>query len=139
MAEPQAINSEEELQQWVREQFQHANKHLAENGVLFESVNTEECRYLAPFVAVWKIKSTDGKQWWVVSGDLPTNYMSVSAAKTAREAIRHFSFAWQMKADDLIAKHANDPMQQEFANLLINKAENLYRVQEDDSLWQDQP
>ena len=58
--------SEAQLSEWVREQYQRANKHLAEQGVLFESVATEECRYLAPVVAVWKIKSTEGKYYWVL-------------------------------------------------------------------------
>lgn len=48
-------HDQEQLAQWVREQFQKANKHLAENGVLFESVVIEDSRYLAPMVAVWKI------------------------------------------------------------------------------------
>ena len=33
--------SDEERATWVREQFQKANKFLAENGVLFDSVITE--------------------------------------------------------------------------------------------------
>jgi len=40
--------SDEERATWVREQFQKANKFLAENGVLFDSVITEESRYLMP-------------------------------------------------------------------------------------------
>ena len=40
--------SEEQRAEWVREQFQKANKFLAENGVLFDSVTTEESRYLMP-------------------------------------------------------------------------------------------
>ena len=43
--------SDEERATWVREQFQKANKFLAENGVLFDSVVTEESRYLIPYLA----------------------------------------------------------------------------------------
>ncbi|MFT4807348.1 MAG: hypothetical protein ACI9LX_000665 [Paraglaciecola sp.] len=39
------VITEEQISEWVREQFQRANKHLAEKGVLFESVVTEESRY----------------------------------------------------------------------------------------------
>ena len=60
--------SDEERATWVREQFQKANKFLAENGVLFESVVTEESRYLIPYLAVWKIKAMDSKRYWVISG-----------------------------------------------------------------------
>jgi len=65
---------------WVREQFQRANAHLAQNGVLFESVVVEASRYLAPYVAVWKIKSQQGKFFWVLSGDLPADYVPFDVA-----------------------------------------------------------
>ena len=81
--------SDEERATWVREQFQKANKFLAENGVLFESVVTEESRYLIPYLAVWKIKAMDSKRYWVISGDLPSDYTSVDNAKDAKEALRH--------------------------------------------------
>jgi hypothetical protein len=66
--------SQEQLSAWVKEQFQRANKHLAEKGVLFDTVVTEESRYLAPFVAIWKIKALDGKFFWVISGDVPADF-----------------------------------------------------------------
>jgi len=94
--------SDEERATWVREQFQKANKFLAENGVLFDSVVTEESRYLIPYLAVWKIKSMDSKRYWVISGDLPSDYTSVDNAKDAKEALRHFAMHWQLKAENLI-------------------------------------
>ena len=65
--------SDEERATWVREQFQKANKFLAENGVLFDSVITEESRYLMPYLAVWKIRAMDSKRYWVISGALLIN------------------------------------------------------------------
>lgn len=129
--------SEEQLSQWVREQFQRANKHLAENGVLFDSVVTEVSRYLAPFVAVWKIKSTDKKYYWVLSGDLPCDFIPFESEATAREAIRRFSMLWQMKAENINRLAGTDKTQQNFVNLLIAKAEDLYKIQADESLWKD--
>ncbi|MBT4882928.1 MAG: DUF4826 family protein, partial [Glaciecola sp.] len=52
MSDTNTPMTQAEHDQWVREQFQRANKHLAENGVLFDSVVVEESRYLAPYVAV---------------------------------------------------------------------------------------
>ena len=129
--------SQEQLSVWVREQFQRANKHLAENGVLFDSVVTEVSRYLAPFVAVWKIKSTDKKYFWVISGDLPCDFVPFESEATARAAIRRFSMLWQMKAENINRLAGNDKTQQDFANLLIAKAEDLYTIAADEALWKD--
>jgi hypothetical protein len=131
------ITNQEELTTWVREQFQRANKHLAENGILFDSVVTDESRYLAPFVAVWKIKANDKKYYWVISGDVPCDFIPYESEKTARAAIRRFSFIWQIKAENIIKTQSNDKVQQDFANLLINKAENLYDIQADEKVWQE--
>jgi hypothetical protein len=130
-------HSQEELSAWVREQFQRANKHLAENGVLFDSVVTEASSYLAPFVAIWKIKSTEKKYFWVISGDLPCDFFPFENEPNARAAIRRFSMLWQLKAENLSQSGIPDKTQQDFINLLINKAENLYNIQADENLWKD--
>ena len=130
------IQTQEQLAQWVREQFQRANKHLAEKGILFETVVTQESRYLAPDVAVWKIKDTKNDFYWVISGDLPADAIPASAAKTAREAIRHFSLSWQLRAQNITDSGTRDSMQAEFATLLTQKAELLYQVQDDEKWWQ---
>ena len=129
--------NQEQLSQWVREQFQRANKHLAENGVLFDSVVTEASRYLAPFVAVWKIKSIDNKYYWVISGDVPCDFIPFENEQTARAAIRHFSMIWQLKAENIRQSGTSDTVQQNFAKLLIAKADDLYQIQADERVWQD--
>jgi len=120
----------------VREQFQKANKHLAENGVLFESVVTNESRYLVPYLAVWKIKDTNNAMYWVMSGDLPTDYIAESTAATARDAIKHFAMAWQLKAANLRASEGADATSLEYAELLESRAEGLHAIQNQDELWQ---
>lgn len=127
--------SEEERANWVREQFQKANKFLAENGVLFDTVITEESRYLIPYLAVWKIKAMDGKLYWVISGDLPSDYTTAENAKDAKEVLRHFAMHWQLKAENLINAKNADETQKEFGALLINRAENLFAMQNTPDLW----
>lgn len=139
MTEQQTIETEQQMQDWVREQFQRANKHLAENGVLFDSVVTQESRYLAPAVAIWKIKANDGKFYWVISGDLPSDFTLYENAKTAREAMRHFALHWQLKAQNILNIQTSDQTQQDFANLLIDRAEKLYQVQDNPELWKNDP
>ncbi|WP_025820217.1 DUF4826 family protein [Shewanella marina] len=137
----QAI-SEQELEarrtEWVREQFQKANKFLAEKGIIPSKVLEQDSRYLAPYLAIWKLESKQPqkKTYWVMSGDLPTDYVDVSVAETAREAVRHFSMMWHLKAENLIKSGATkDATQAKFAQLLVARAESLYKIQEDENLW----
>ncbi len=126
--------TEPEQQQWIREQYQAATKYLAQKGLISKSVVVEESRYLIPLFAVWKITLTDGNKYWVLSGDLPSDHSGVDVAPNARDAIRHFSFKWQMQAENLLK--ADDKEQNEFAQLLIGRAEGLYKLYEDETLWQ---
>jgi len=127
--------SQEKLAEWVREQFQRANKHLAEKGVLFESVVTEESQYLAPFVAIWKIKALDGKFFWVISGDVPADFMPYKSEKNARDALRGFSLRWQLQADNILHSGTNDKTQHDFVDRLIAKAEAVYDLFSNDKAW----
>lgn len=138
MAEPTVPQNQEELGEWVREQFQKANKHLAENGVLFASVVVEESRYMAPYVAVWKIKSQQGKLFWVMSGDLPCDYIPADVAPDVQAVLKHFALAWQLKAENLAAANPTNPTDVEYINLLAHRAEGLYAMSEDANLWQAQ-
>ncbi|MCL1048843.1 DUF4826 family protein [Shewanella abyssi] len=134
----QAQDQEALRQEWIRTQFQKANKFLAEKGILPSKVHADESRYLAPFVAIWKMESKKpSKQtFWVMSGDLPSDYVDVNVAATARDAIRHFSMIWQMKAENIRRSSlVKDPAQAKFAELLISRAEGLYKMQADDKIW----
>ncbi len=132
----------EEIEQmrveWIRAQFRKANKFMAEKGVIPSKVHDKESRYLAPYMAVWKMESKQPakKTYWVMSGDLPSDMVDVNVAKTAREAVRHFSMTWQLKAENLIRSGAaHDEIQAKYANLLISRAQSLYQMQSDDKLW----
>ncbi|BDA60359.1 DUF4826 family protein [Shewanella xiamenensis] len=126
-------------QEWVRTQFQKANRFLAEKGVIPSKVLADESRYLAPYLAIWKMESKrpTTKIYWVMSGDLPSDFVDVKVAKTARDAVRHFSMMWQMQAENLIRSGATrrDATQAKFAQLLVSRAESLYRMHNDEKLW----
>ncbi len=121
--------------EWARTQFQKANQYLAEKGILPENVAVSESRYLTPLVAVWKIKAQDRKEYWVISGDLPTDHLALSAAKDAREAVRAFSLHWQLKAEQIMNSGSVDKTKVDFANLLVNRAHSLYDLFAKEVLW----
>ncbi|MFC4656648.1 MULTISPECIES: DUF4826 family protein [Rheinheimera] len=126
---------DEQNSAWVRQQFQKANQHLAEKGILPDTVAVSESRYLPPLMAVWKMKAQDRKEYWVISGDLPTDHMALSAAKDAREAVRAFSLHWQLKAQQIMDAGGLDKTKVDFANLLVHRAEALYELFEREDLW----
>lgn len=128
-----ATMSEDEQQAWVRKQYQEATKYLAEKGVVSGSVQIEESRYLVPLLTVWKIIAIDGQKYWVLCGDLPTDHSAAEVAGNAREALKHFSLKWQVQAENLLK--ANEPSRHEQAQVLISRADGLYKLQEDESLW----
>ncbi|MCT8986773.1 DUF4826 family protein [Shewanella phaeophyticola] len=132
------VDQEALRQEWVRTQFQKANRFLAEKGVIPSNVLASESRYLAPYLAIWKMESKQPKKqtFWVMSGDLPSDYVDVKVAATARDAIRHFSLMWQLKAENLHQSGATrDETQRKFAQLLVSRAESLHRMHQDEKLW----
>ncbi|GIU54073.1 MULTISPECIES: DUF4826 family protein [Shewanella] len=143
VAEPKTEQQDPEVlrQQWVQAQFQKANRFLAEKGVIPSKVLADESRYLVPYLAIWKMESKQPTKqtFWVMSGDLPSDYVDVKVAGTAREAIRHFSMMWQLKAENLHKSGVTrDETQLKFANLLVSRAESLYKLQNDEKLWEEQ-
>lgn len=133
-----AEQQEELRQEWIREHFQKANRFLGEKGIIPSKVIADESRYLAPYVAVWKMESKQPKKqtFWVMSGDLPSDYVDVKVAATARDALRHFSMMWQLKAENLEKSGATkEPTQAKFAQLLVSRAESLYQIHNDEKLW----
>ncbi len=125
--------TDEQQQQWVREQYQIATKYLAEKGIVTNSVTVEESRYLVPLLALWKLTAMDGKKFWVLCGDLPSDHSSVDVALNAHEALRHFALKWQMQAENLL--QSQDEEQKNFAHLLIGRADGLYELYNKESLW----
>ena len=99
------------------------------------SVVVEASRYLAPYVAVWKIKSQQGKFFWVLSGDLPADYVPFDVAPDARGALRHFSLSWQLKAENIMQAQGLDETQENYAKLLADRAISLHQLSERDDLF----
>lgn len=128
--------TEEESQLWVREQFQSANKYLAERGLLSDQILTKESRYLVPDIAVWKFKLQNGKKVWVINGRVTTDHVNADVAKTPRDVMRHFSLQWQLKAENIRALgNAADPAQRGMVQILIRNAEALYQLSQEEQLW----
>ena len=49
--------------------------------------------------------------------------------------LRHFSFKWQLQAENLL--RLDDKEQKQFAEFLIGRADGLYQLYDKDELWQE--
>ena len=136
--EEQAL-AEQQRVAWQRGCFQTVQKYLAEKGIMPKSVVEQDSRFLAPICAMWKFKAQNGKTYWVVTGQLPTDHAEVGAASDARDAMRYFSLQWQLKADQIMSAGARDKTQADFANLLVKRAHGLYELYDNDKLWAHEP
>jgi hypothetical protein len=102
---------------------------------------------LPPFVALWLIDSADGEAgWYVIAGDLPTDYVSAAAVKDARDAARHFSRVWSEIADAMQRGEAHPECRigqpedwPKLHGLLRTRAELLSEYVANDGLWPDFP
>lgn len=139
---PQQI--EEKTRTWNQEEFVKIQKFCQSKGVQIKGLVQSRCQCLPPFMGVWYVVSTTkGEDYWVISGEFPTDLAPQSIAKNAREAIRYFSMNWQLKVaklEDAMAEgkvpKSNIDTQKKIIQELNKKAEMLYQIMSDEKLWQ---
>ena len=87
--------------QWFFERREEISEYLKREGVAHGAIGTEPAWYVAPYVSVWAIESLaepGSVGWWVISGDMPNDYVSASQAKSPREAVQVIASLWQEAA-----------------------------------------
>ena len=99
---------------------------------------------LAPYFALWAVENRkEHKKYWVITGDLPNDHLPFEVADSPRDAMRHFSMSWQLKAEKMQHKLDNNDLlvgtpeqHMEMIKLLQDRATNLYSICADDRIWQ---
>lgn len=130
-------------EQWVKSEHGKVLDYCSRNELNIARLIQGDSVILPPAVAIWLADSKVSKQrFWIISGDLPTDHLQADIAKNARDALRHFALRWQLKAENLLQQQAHGQpqlgdakTQSQFANELINKADGLYELYENDSFW----
>lgn len=85
------------IESWCQQQRAVAAEYLSRQPVHFGDLGDWPAWHVAPYVAVWAVESvkTAGKVgWWVISGDLPTDYASGDGVPDPRAAVAVFSERW---------------------------------------------
>ncbi len=131
-------------QVWLDEQEERCLGYLsAEHLPLSEEIEMEWC--LPPYVAIWSAHLEGGKQIWVISGDLPTDFIEKSTVPTARDAARAFSKRWRVVSETMLQgkQHSaikigdrNNPAElRKLGELLQSRAGLLQTYSENAEVW----
>jgi hypothetical protein len=138
----------EVVQNWINDQKKCVLDFLREEGASHGGVPDEPDYCVAPHVAVWRVfnpNNVNSIGFWVISGDLPTDYVSSDDAHDVREVLGHFGRLWKEVAEYMTAgkKHPTvtiGPPEkwQELAPLLEERAEILCSLAENDECWEEE-
>lgn len=133
---------------WCADRRAQVADYLAEEGVAHGQIGEWPAWHIAPVVSVWAIESkrkTGWVGWWVICGDLPTDYVSAATIKHPRKAVEAFARRWQQHCETTRAG-ASDPelsigrgqtTPTELIPLLASRAATLASWAQDDTLWED--
>jgi hypothetical protein len=129
---------EKKASEWSRNQYAEVQRYCSKNQFQIKQIIQPESRLLPPLLAVWKVElnDVDVKAIWVIGGEVPTDHVALSVAKTAREAMRHFSMSWQLKATQIEAEAKGNDSKMQYMHTLIRSAEGVYQLASKDELWQ---
>jgi hypothetical protein len=103
--------------------------------------------HIWPYVAVWAVESVTRPGWvgwWVISGDLPTDYTTCGPERHPRAGLKDIAQRWQAAALQWEqGKPSNgwsigSPEEQaELAPLLASRADLMMSWVSDDNLWEE--
>lgn len=139
------MSGEVDEQAWEDEQRSHVFEYLAAQGVQHGPVGATATWSVSPYVSLWAVESLaypGDVGWWVIAGDLPTDYLSSGSARTPRAALEGFGSRWMELAARMRSGHSSGEFSigsreswPELAPLLATRAELLLEWAADDSLW----
>ena len=133
---------------WCEEQRAKVLAYVEAQRIRHRSVGDWPAWFLAPNVAFWALESESSPGWvayWVISGDLPTDYVSKEEAADPREAARAFSRRWREAAllmergephpEIVVGRSAEE--RKSLAPLLAARSTLLARMVDDEEIWAD--
>ena len=135
-------------QRWCAAQRAIVASYLEAEGLEHGEIGEWPAWHVVPIVAVWVVESLarPGRiGWWVISGDVPTDYRSASAVaqpQHPRTALQVFATAWlaQARAAPAPTGATRAPagrlaLTEETSSMLESRANLLLKWADDDELW----
>jgi hypothetical protein len=141
------MSENEDLTTWAREVLDGAVHEMMERGVVTTVLVEARPVWSLPYkIMIGQVRETHEQltSIWVISGEVPTDYVGTATAATPREAARHFALKWQLDATRYLDPSVQDSLGAEqkdswehIGERLARKAEALFDLVENESLWQE--
>jgi hypothetical protein len=144
--EDKNFDDAETYTKWASEERKSVADYLARENVHHGCIGELPAWDAAPVVSLWAIesKTSPGRLgWWVISGDLPTDYVSATGISNPREAIRAIAERW-LDLAGCMERGAPHPSMQigdgnkpdELSTPLLSRATTLLEWVENDAHWE---
>lgn len=132
-------DSDEEA--WCAERRVQVSEYLRGQGVDHGEIGEVPAWFVAPIMSIWAIeslKSPGSVGWWVICGDLPTDYCSASDCRHPRLAMKRIAERWR---EEIAATPPDAPtigetgLNVELMPLLEGRATVLLEIVDDETAW----
>lgn len=133
--------TEAEEEAWCASQRTAATDYLATQLPEHGAIGDRPAWRVAPYVALWAIESVKAPGrvgWWVITGDLPTDYCSSDGCRHPRRAVKRIAESWRAAVQALASGDrtiGDTGLPSDLAPLLAKRADLLLSWVEDDALW----
>jgi hypothetical protein len=142
---PQDYDDPAVEQQWCAEHRLHVIDYLRAEGINHGAVGNWPAWHVAPYVSIWAVESGTRPGfvgWWVICGDLPTDYVSAQSIKHPRDAMRAIAKRWLEQADLMMQGKSHPELRvgrpedaRTLAPLLNSRAAKLLAWSDDPLIW----
>lgn len=114
-----------------------------QDGLVHGAIGDWPAWHIAPYVSLWAVESPASPGsvgWWVINGDLPTDYCSAQGARHPKLALERIAGSW---LDAIRATREQDEeigetgLSVSLIPLLQARAAMLLEIAADDQNWQD--
>lgn len=128
--------------QWLAKQRGTVGQYLQNEGFGGRTIPANPLWFIAPCVAVWRIPSNEPAGLWVITGDLPTDYLRCREIVDARMALAAFAVQW-LEVSSYMLRGERHPVidmgpadqRRTLGDLLRRRAEVIADWAKDDEMW----
>lgn len=121
---------------WCLARRIEVERYLQVQGIDHGGVGEWPAWHLAPAVSIWAINSRNNPGWvgwWVVCGDIPSDYISADGLRHPRQALRAIGARWTRMVSGETADEGH--VSKELLPLLATRAHLLEAFAGNDELW----
>ena len=116
---------------WMRSLIDVAVRGASDAGITNEALVETRAAWALPnrlLVGQLREQTNVRSFFWFIAGEVPLDFIPSANAESPRDALRHFSMKWQLEAERL-----DDETEKAE---LIDLAESIYELAEDERFWQ---